>query len=163
LPYQNKVEKSELLSITRKTDAGGSIDVATTFATAASSVDLPTVVGTEVLTPEDLSNLENTAEAPKMATAQEALFNCVNILLGCGVLSIPYALHEGGWAAFAVLALMWVATNYTGKILIECQEYFNRFPETMPVKGSTMKLSDGVMSSCVASLVSRTMLLCRFE
>jgi vesicular inhibitory amino acid transporter len=120
-------------------------------------------VGTEVLTPADLSNLENTKEAQNTATYQEALFNCVNILLGCGVLSIPYALDEGGWAAFAVLALMWVATNHTGKTLIECQEYFNRFPETFPAKGSTIKLSDGVMASCVASLLLRTEFICIHE
>jgi hypothetical protein len=138
--------------------SSGSIDVAPTFATSMPSVDLPTVAGTEVLIPDDVIDVVNAPETPNMATAQEALFNCVNILLGCGVLSIPYALQEGGWAAFGVLALMWMATNYTGKTLIECQEYFNRYPEVQSPKGSTIKLNDGLMASCVTH--SSLSLLC---
>jgi hypothetical protein len=54
-----------------------------------------------------------TAKEPD-STTSEALYNCVNILLGCGILTIPFALKEGGWAALGVLALMGLSTNYTG-------------------------------------------------
>jgi hypothetical protein len=57
------------------------------------------------------------------STAAEALYNCVNILLGCGVLTIPYALNEGGWAALGVLALMGLSTNYTGPGLFLCSSF----------------------------------------
>ena len=89
-----------------------SIDVQPSYATIASAENYSTVAGEELLTNQDLETAEESTV--KGATSQEALFNCVNILLGCGVLSIPYALEEGGWAAFAVLGLMWIATNYTG-------------------------------------------------
>lgn len=50
----------------------------------------------------------------------QALFNCVNILMGVGILSIPYSLKEGGWASLGVLTLLALCTNYTGKILAKC-------------------------------------------
>lgn len=127
-----------------------SVDVAPTFGTALPVVDLPTVAGTEVLTRDDLQELAITPAEPRLATAREALFNCVNILLGCGVLSIPYALEQGGWAAFGVLALMWISTNYTGKVLIQCQEYFNRHPDALPQPGSTISMTEGLMASCAS-------------
>mmetsp|Transcript_25214 Transcript_25214/g.42238 ORF Transcript_25214/g.42238 Transcript_25214/m.42238 type:complete len:490 (+) Transcript_25214:120-1589(+) len=56
------------------------------------------------------------------ATFEQSLFNSVNILLGVGLLSVPYAIAEGGWAALLVLLILGLTTNYTGKILIKCQE-----------------------------------------
>jgi hypothetical protein len=54
-------------------------------------------------------------------TFEQAMLNAVNILLGVGLLSIPFAMSEGGWAALATLALLGGVTNYTGKVLGECQ------------------------------------------
>lgn len=48
-------------------------------------------------------------------TFNQALLNAVNILLGVGLLSIPFAMAEGGWAALGTLGLLGVITNYTGK------------------------------------------------
>jgi len=56
----------------------------------------------------------------RSSTAQ-AMANTVNILLGVGTLSVPFALAEAGWSGLGVLAVLGVATNYTGKILIKCQ------------------------------------------
>lgn len=87
-------------------------------------------------------------DGPEDSTALEALLNCINILLGCGILTIPYALKEGGWAAFVVLAVMGASTNYTGKMLIKCQEYFVHHPDVSPAPGSTLRLKEGVMQTC---------------
>ena len=54
------------------------------------------------------------------STAQ-AMANSVNILLGVGLLSVPYALKQGGWAGLGVLGLLGLVTNYTGKALIRVQ------------------------------------------
>ena len=51
----------------------------------------------------------------------QAMANSVNILLGVGLLSVPYALRQGGWAGLGVLAALGLMTNYTGKALIRCQ------------------------------------------
>ena len=48
--------------------------------------------------------------------------NSVNILLGVGLLSVPYALARGGWAGLGVLFLLGGVTNYTGKALVRCQD-----------------------------------------
>lgn len=84
---------------------------------------------------------------PADSSAIEALLNCINILLGCGILTIPYALKEGGWAAFVVLAIMGASTNYTGKMLIKCQEYYANHPDTSPPPGSTIQVKGGVMQT----------------
>ena len=55
------------------------------------------------------------------STTEQALANSVNILLGVGTLSVPYALRESGWAGIVVLLLLGATTNYTGKTLIRCQ------------------------------------------
>lgn len=68
---------------------------------------------------------------------QQALFNSVNIMLGVGMLSIPYALKEGGWATLGVLGLLWVCTNYTGKVLVKCQEVYCRKTCPTPLGIST--------------------------
>lgn len=54
------------------------------------------------------------------STAQ-AMANSVNILLGVGLLSVPYALKQGGWAGLGVLGMLGLVTNYTGKALIRVQ------------------------------------------
>eukprot|EP00958_Prasinococcus_capsulatus_P025087 scaffold4102_cov404-Prasinococcus_capsulatus_cf.AAC.4 len=56
-------------------------------------------------------------------TYEEALANAINILLGVGLLSIPFALREGGWTTSAVFMGLWATTLYTGKILAQCQRY----------------------------------------
>eukprot|EP00873_Tetraselmis_striata_P005000 jgi/Tetstr1/425264/TSEL_015717.t1 len=68
------------------------------------------------------------AEGPALAagegtsTFNQALFNSINILMGVGLLSVPYALKEGGWTALGVLGLLGLTTNYTGKLIVRCQE-----------------------------------------
>ncbi|GMH43182.1 hypothetical protein BSKO_11104 [Bryopsis sp. KO-2023] len=72
--------------------------------------------------PLPTSNDEHEGDDDEGSSTQEALFNAVNILMGVGLLSIPYSLNEGGWASLGVLGVIWGCTNYTGKILIKCQE-----------------------------------------
>ena len=57
----------------------------------------------------------------RRSSTTQAMANTVNILLGVGTLSVPFALAEAGWSGLGVLAVLGVATNYTGKILIKCQ------------------------------------------
>eukprot|EP01025_Chloroclados_australasicus_P023751 TRINITY_DN239_c1_g1_i11.p1 TRINITY_DN239_c1_g1~~TRINITY_DN239_c1_g1_i11.p1 ORF type:complete len:558 (-),score=44.77 TRINITY_DN239_c1_g1_i11:2674-4212(-) len=81
-----------------------------------------------VITNSSSTQVENMFSAAESESKEgsstyfQALFNCVNILMGVGILSIPYALKEGGWASLGVLSLLAVCTNYTGKILAKCQE-----------------------------------------
>ena len=52
------------------------------------------------------------------STAMQATMNAVNLLLGMGVLSLPFALKCSGWAiGLALLVFLTVLTNYTGKLL----------------------------------------------
>jgi solute carrier family 32 (vesicular inhibitory amino acid transporter) len=39
----------------------------------------------------------------------------LNILLGVGLLSLPFAFKQAGWAGLPILAVMGLATSYTGQ------------------------------------------------
>lgn len=51
----------------------------------------------------------------------EALFNTCNMLLGVGLLGLPYAYSIGGWATTGVLLTLGLTTLMTGKWLAKCQ------------------------------------------
>eukprot|EP00803_Ostreobium_quekettii_P004153 evm.model.scf_1095EXC.2 EVM.evm.TU.scf_1095EXC.2 scf_1095EXC:35340-43169(+) len=76
----------------------------------------PAVLPSSEFAQESYDGDEGTSSMP------QAMMNTINILMGVGLLSVPYALKEGGWAALGVLALICASTNYTGKILSRCQE-----------------------------------------
>ena len=54
--------------------------------------------------------------------ATPSLCRCsvLNILMGVGLLSVPYALSKSGYAGVAILLLLAVVTNYSGKALVRC-------------------------------------------
>ena len=49
------------------------------------------------------------------STFLQAVLNVMNILMGVGLLSIPYALKEAGWVGLGVLAVLGLITNYSGE------------------------------------------------
>lgn len=48
------------------------------------------------------------------STFVQAVFNVVNVMMGVGLLSLPFALKSSGWIGLVVLWLMGIVTNYTG-------------------------------------------------
>ncbi|CAI9099620.1 OLC1v1036470C1 [Oldenlandia corymbosa var. corymbosa] len=52
----------------------------------------------------------------------QTVFNGVNVLAGVGLLSTPYTVKEGGWAALAVLVLFAFVCCYTADLLRHCFE-----------------------------------------
>ncbi|KAJ9683688.1 hypothetical protein PVL29_019315 [Vitis rotundifolia] len=49
-------------------------------------------------------------------------FNGLNVLLGIGILSVPYALASGGWLSLMLLFVIALATFYTGLLLQRCMD-----------------------------------------
>ncbi|KAK6928185.1 Amino acid transporter, transmembrane domain [Dillenia turbinata] len=49
-------------------------------------------------------------------------FNGLNALSGVGILSIPYALSEGGWLSLILLLSIAAATFYTGVLIRRCMD-----------------------------------------
>nr|CAB3486831.1 unnamed protein product [Digitaria exilis] len=49
-------------------------------------------------------------------------FNGVNALSGIGLLSIPYALSQGGWSSLAIFLAIAIICCYTGILLQRCME-----------------------------------------
>ncbi|XP_010258339.1 PREDICTED: vacuolar amino acid transporter 1-like [Nelumbo nucifera] len=70
---------------------------------------------------------------PKTGTSfLRTCFNGVNALSGVGILSIPYALAEGGWLSLVLLLLMAIICFYTGLLLHRCMQAHPRirtYPE----------------------------------
>ncbi|KAJ3121397.1 hypothetical protein HK098_003737 [Nowakowskiella sp. JEL0407] len=57
------------------------------------------------------------------STVSQSVFNCVNLLVGIGFLSLPFALRSGGWIpGLMVLISVSLITKYTGEILARCIE-----------------------------------------
>ena len=54
----------------------------------------------------------------------QATFNAINLLLGVGILSLPFAVKTSGWLiAPPLLIFLSGVTNYTGKLLGRCLEF----------------------------------------
>ncbi len=45
----------------------------------------------------------------------QAVFNVVNVMMGVGILTLPFALKSSGWVGIALLWLMGFICNYTGE------------------------------------------------
>ncbi|GAU50308.1 hypothetical protein TSUD_409200 [Trifolium subterraneum] len=57
---------------------------------------------------------------PGQCSFGQAVLNGMNALCGVGILSTPYALNEGGWAALGILLTFAALSFYTGLLLRYC-------------------------------------------
>ena len=48
------------------------------------------------------------------STQTQAVFNVVNVMMGVGLLSLPFALKSSGWVGLVLLWLMGIVANSTG-------------------------------------------------
>ena len=54
----------------------------------------------------------------------QTLFNAVNILMGIGLLALPYALRITGWVVGGIMLVVFcLMTRHTAKLLAECMDY----------------------------------------
>ncbi len=56
----------------------------------------------------------------RYASAWLAGWNVSNLIQGTGILGIPFAVYQGGWAAVASMFIVAAMCCYTGKLLINC-------------------------------------------
>ena len=56
----------------------------------------------------------------RKASAPLAGWNVSNLIQGTGILGVPYAVQQGGWAAIAMIFIVALLCCHTGKLLIEC-------------------------------------------
>ncbi|XP_074577066.1 amino acid transporter AVT1C-like [Curcuma longa] len=57
---------------------------------------------------------------PRQCSTTQAVINGLNVLCGVGILSIPYAVKEGGWAGMLFLFGLGSISFYTGMLLKRC-------------------------------------------
>jgi len=54
-----------------------------------------------------------------------AIINILNLLIGIGCLSLPYAFSQGGWISIIFLFIIVLITNHTAKIIAEFTTIYN--------------------------------------
>lgn len=54
------------------------------------------------------------------ATNTQTLFNLVNVIMGAGFVTMPYACRMGGWAALAVVWSLCFVFAWTGAVVLDC-------------------------------------------
>eukprot|EP01083_Nonionella_stella_P116967 348025_1 len=74
-----------------------------------------------ITTPEGVRAISATG-SKKLVTVWGAGFSIINLFLGLGLLSFPYALAEGSFTSLAVLAMTCFLMSYTGKLIVRCFE-----------------------------------------
>ena len=66
-----------------------------------------------------VSMLEKPSDDRK-AHAFLAGWNVSNLIQGTGILGVPYAVQQGGWAAVAMIFVVAILCCHTGKLLVDC-------------------------------------------
>ena len=69
-------------------------------------------------------------------TAWQAGFNVVNLYVGMGLLSKPYALALGGWFSLLPLFVLCAISLYTGKVIVRCFAWMRTERPTYPMLGA---------------------------
>ncbi|KAJ2783106.1 hypothetical protein GGI15_002702 [Coemansia interrupta] len=66
------------------------------------------------------SSPEDTPEVRNLTSSTEVFFHIFCILAGTGILQLPYALKEGGWAGIFYIVLVAFISTYCGNIVVKC-------------------------------------------
>jgi vesicular inhibitory amino acid transporter len=65
----------------------------------------------------------HTQRKKKLSSFGQTLFNAINILMGVGLLSLPYAMRLSGWFGLCLLVALSLLTRWTAKLMGHIQEY----------------------------------------
>ncbi|KAI5396925.1 amino acid transporter AVT1C [Lathyrus oleraceus] len=68
----------------------------------------------------DPSKTSHEVHIPSQCSFGQAVLNGINALCGVGLLSVPYALEQGGWSALSILLIFSIFSFYTGLLLRYC-------------------------------------------
>eukprot|EP00277_Geminigera_cryophila_P012763 CAMPEP_0179438856 /NCGR_PEP_ID=MMETSP0799-20121207/22533_1 /TAXON_ID=46947 /ORGANISM="Geminigera cryophila, Strain CCMP2564" /LENGTH=539 /DNA_ID=CAMNT_0021220779 /DNA_START=56 /DNA_END=1675 /DNA_ORIENTATION=+ len=94
--------------------------------------------GRGLLNDENATFGEDGDREQDLSSFGQTLFNACNVLMGVGLLSLPYAIRLCGWIGIGVLVVLSILTCYTAKILGKIQDY-------VPAE----KLRDGPRAYCI--------------
>ncbi|KAL3682143.1 hypothetical protein R1sor_000165 [Riccia sorocarpa] len=75
-----------------------------------------------------------------------ATFNTVALLLGTGMLALPYAVILGGWSALALLAFFAIMFCYTGSLLGQCMDQNPLLTTYQEIAGSALGLRGRILA-----------------
>ncbi|CAG8808725.1 4386_t:CDS:2, partial [Dentiscutata erythropus] len=107
-PSRRLSEDSNINSI--ESDTGGTVTIETERT--------PLIHRTSVM--EDASNYKSLMDLGK-STLNQTTFNAVNVLMGIGILALPFAFKHTGWIiGISIFLFCLISTNYTAKILKNC-------------------------------------------
>lgn len=96
------------------------------------------------------------SESVGNASFSQAVCNLLNILVGVGILSLPYALREAGWLSLLAVPLIAAVTNYTGKALVECSATVAKINKTSAADVGYSDIAEAAFGSAGKAFVSTT-------
>ncbi|CAO3640874.1 unnamed protein product [Cunninghamella blakesleeana] len=71
--------------------------------------------------PATIASLISQPQTSLRSTFTQSIFNSLNVLIGIGILTLPYAFCLSGWFyGLLILSFCCLSTNYTAKVLIRC-------------------------------------------
>ncbi|MCO5590509.1 hypothetical protein L7F22_044479 [Adiantum nelumboides] len=96
-------------------------------------------------------NSQILTETSRQSNWMQATFNGVNVMVGVGLLSCPYAVKEGGWGGLIVLVLFAIVSCYTSHLLRRCMD--NRPIGVLASYPDIGQLALGKMGRTIVSIV----------
>ncbi|KNC96117.1 uncharacterized protein SPPG_08505 [Spizellomyces punctatus DAOM BR117] len=103
--------------------------------------DYGTVEGVEEIDAklQEHEHVMDVGTAP-MSTFAQTVFNAVNVLMGIGILSLPFAFRITGWVVGGILlTLCCLMTHHTARLLAKCLDYSSPLPQ-IKVPGEQLTL-----------------------
>ncbi|KAJ8770327.1 hypothetical protein K2173_014937 [Erythroxylum novogranatense] len=82
----------------------------------------------------------------------QTIFNAFNVMVGVGLLSMPYTMKEGGWASLLILAIFSSVCCYTAILVKQCFESKEGII-TYPDIGEAIVLYTELYSYCVEFII----------
>ncbi|KAE9622182.1 putative amino acid transporter, transmembrane domain-containing protein [Lupinus albus] len=79
---------------------------------------------TKPLVSETMSFKEEEPTSKKQCSFAQSVINGINMICGVGILTIPYAVKEGGWLSLIILVVFSIVCCYTGILLKRCLENY---------------------------------------
>ncbi|GBF90516.1 hypothetical protein Rsub_03512 [Raphidocelis subcapitata] len=95
-------------------------------------------------------NLQRRRQEVCISTNTQTLFNLVNVIMGAGFVSMPYACRMGGWASLAVVWALCAVFAWTGTVVLDCCRRVDAARAAAAAAGRPPKQQEGAPPAAAA-------------
>ena len=116
----NAHSEESMYSPVKRIGDGDRVNAEYGAATLPYDYDMHSPTEFDALAKQQLATQQQQQQQRGDASSLATTFNVVNLYVGLGLLSKPYALRLGGWLSLIVLFACTALFNFTGKLLVRC-------------------------------------------